>query len=145
MPRSAEAMRRDAANKRRRTLLASRPVSDKQCEVPGCEGITLINEEDDVTDCCYAHSLQGSDTENTLTNDGIIDWTAIDVAAQGARPVGLTWVEKDIVMAVVLAEGGNITQALACAGAHHQHSGRRAAAIEKIRQALVSTSNRRGC
>src|SRR6185312_16315215 len=114
--KTAEARQRDAENKRRRVALARCPVSEKQCEVPGCGGLTLINEDDDITDCCYGHSLQGSDTDNALPNDGIIDWTAIDVAVQGARPVGLTWVEKDIVMATVLADGGNITQALERAG-----------------------------
>jgi hypothetical protein len=115
--------------------------------VPGCKGLALLDEEDEVTDCCYEHSLQGSDTDNALPNDGIIDWTAIEVAAQGARSVGLTWVEKDIVMATVLAEGGNITTALERAGVHHQcaHQGRRATAVQRIVEALVSTSSRGGC
>lgn len=138
MRHTAQARARDAENKRRRLALARRPASDKQCEVPGCKGLALIDEEDDVTDCCYAHSLQGSDSDNALPNDGIIDWTAVEVAAQGARRVGLTWVEKDIVMAMVLAEGGNITTALERAGVHHQctNGGRRADAVAEIMEAL---------
>ena len=136
--RTAEARQRDAANKRRRVALAARPVSDKPCEVPGCKDGALIDEEDDITDCGYKHSLQGSDNDNALPNDGIIDWTAIEVAVQGARPVGLTWVEKDIVMATVLVQGESITQALTRAGVRHEcaHQGRRAEAVQSILEAL---------
>lgn len=118
--------------------LKRREVSDSKCEVPGCEGRALVNEEGDVTDCCYEHSLQGSDTDCTMDNDGIIDWTAIDVAARGLRDVRLTWVEKDIVIATVLVRGGNITTALDRADAHHScaHGGRRAVAVKAIMEAL---------
>lgn len=130
---------RDAANKRRRSALRRREVSDKTCEVPGCEGLALVDEADDITDCCYDHSLQARGSEpDALPNDGIIDWTAIEVAVQGSRPVNLSWVEKDIVMATILANGGNITTALERAGVHHQcaHQGRRAEAVQKIVEAL---------
>jgi hypothetical protein len=130
---------RDAANKRRRSALQRREVSDQRCEVPGCEGGALVNEDGDITSCCYEHSLaaRGSEPE-TLQNDAIIDWTAIEAAVQGSRPVNLTWVEKDIVMATILARGGNITTALERTGVHHQcvSQGRRADSVRQIMQAI---------
>lgn len=92
----------------RRALLASRRPSDKQCGYPTCTEKALINEEEDVTDCCYRHSLGNSDTDNGILNDGIIDDTAIEVAVQGSRPVNLTWVEKDIALGMILANGGTL-------------------------------------
>jgi hypothetical protein len=138
-----DAPTRDAENKRKRVALARRPISDKPCEVPACEGAALVDEDDDETDCCYGHSLQSSDTENTLPNDGIIDWTAIEVAVQGTRPVSLTWVEKDIAIAMILARGGTITQACERVGADHKSAskGSRAEAIARI---LSAQSTRKG-
>lgn len=90
----------------RRTLLAARRPSDKQCGYPICTEKALLDEEDEPTDCCYKHSLGNSDTDNVLPNDGLIDWTAIEVAFEGRRPVRLTWVEKDIALGMILSRGG---------------------------------------
>jgi hypothetical protein len=91
-----------------RKALRRREVSDKDCGYPTCGGKALVDEEGDVTDCCYKHSLGNSDTDNNLPNDGIIDQTAIEVAVKGLRPVKLTWVEKDIALGRILAAGGTL-------------------------------------
>lgn len=91
-----------------RTALKRREVSAKDCAYPGCKGKALIDEDGDVTDLCYKHSLGNSDTDNNLPNDGWLDWTAIEVAASGARPVRTTWVEKDIALGWILAAGGTL-------------------------------------
>jgi hypothetical protein len=41
-----------------------------------------------------------------LTDDGIIDLIAIDIAACGARPVALTRAERQLAAACILARGG---------------------------------------
>lgn len=75
-----------------------------QCEVPGC------TRDKEVEDCCRPHSFGQSrvncgEYANALPNDGVIDWEAIDIAVQGARKVRLTWVETDISVATLLAQG----------------------------------------
>ena len=41
-----------------------------------------------------------------LTDDGIIDPIAVEIAARGARPVALTRAERDLAAARILARGG---------------------------------------
>lgn len=43
--------------------------------------------------------------ETAIPNDGVIDWTAIDLTIEGVRPVRLTWVEREIAAAILLARG----------------------------------------
>jgi hypothetical protein len=123
-----------------RKALRKRSVSDRQCGYPTCNGKALINEEGDVTDCCLKHSLGNSDTENNLPNDGIIDWTAIEVAVKGLRPVHLTWVEKDIALGAILAEGGCLADGERLLGIRalgvKQRGSRRVKAAIQIAEAL---------
>lgn len=127
-----------------RKAVQRRKTSDKHCSVPGCKGRALIDEEGDVTDCCYYHSLGNSDAENSLPNDGFIDWTAIEVASTGARRVRLTWVEKDIAFGRILASGGTFADAErnlgVCVQGARQHLSRRVKAAQAIAKALESTS-----
>lgn len=45
-----------------------------------------------------------------LPDDGIIDVLAVRIAASGTRPVALTWPERQIAAAVILAAGGGTCQ-----------------------------------
>lgn len=126
-----------------RKALKRREVSDKDCAYPGCPGKALVDEEGDATDCCYKHSLGNSDTDNNLPNDGIIDWTAIEVAASGARPVRLSWVEKDIALGYILAAGGTLADGERNLGIKvqgtRQRGSRRVKAAEQIAEYLRAT------
>lgn len=77
------------------------PREDDPCKVPGCKEPCLTD------DCCREHSLnKGLKTEVViLPNDGVIDWLAIDLAVESSRPVKLTWVEFEIALATILANG----------------------------------------
>lgn len=123
-----------------RKALMRREVSTKPCGYPGCPGSALIDEEGEVTDCCYRHSLGNSDTDNNLPNDGIIDWTAIEVAASGARPVRLSWVEKDIALGRILAAGGTLADGERNLGIKvmgtRQRNSRRVKAAQRIAEVL---------
>jgi hypothetical protein len=120
-----------------------RAVSDKRCEYPGCEAFALTDEEGFPVDCCYRHSL-GNGFDNTLPNDGIIDWTAIKIAISGSRPVRLTWVEKDIALGMILASDGTLADGErllgVCVAASRYHRSRRVRAARRIAEALNSTS-----
>ena len=72
--------------------------TDEPCRVPACTGSRLTE------DCCYDHSLNKS-IAGALENDGVLDWLAIDIAAEGTRLPGLTWVEWEIAAATILANG----------------------------------------
>jgi hypothetical protein len=41
-----------------------------------------------------------------LTDDGIIDLIAVDIAARGARAVALTRAERQLAAGIILARGG---------------------------------------
>jgi hypothetical protein len=45
----------------------------------------------------------------TLTDDGIIDPIAVEIAARGIRPVALTAAERQQAAACILAHGGTVT------------------------------------
>jgi hypothetical protein len=124
-----------------RKALRQREVSDKDCGYPACGGKALVDEEGDVTDCCYRHSLGNSDTDKNLPNDGIIDQTAIEVAVKGLRPVKLTWVEKDIALARILAAGGTLADGERNLGINvqgaRQRSSRRVKAAFQIAEVLT--------
>jgi hypothetical protein len=126
-----------------RRALKQREVSTKDCGYPTCSGKALTDEEGDATDLCYTHSLGNSDTDNNLPNDGILDWTAIEVAASGARPVRLSWVEKDIALGYILAAGGTLADGERNLGISvmgtRQRNSRRVKAAETIAAHLVST------
>ena len=113
---------------RARRALRRLPVSEVRCEVPSCEEGNIKN------DCCYDHSVQrgGFGRNAVIHNDGIIDWVAIDVASRGLREVRLTWVEKDIAVAVMLAKGYGIHEAAERIGARVSRL-----AAEKIAKAGV--------
>jgi len=129
-----------------RKALRRREVSDRRCGYPACDGKALMDEEGFATDCCYRHSLGNSDTDNNIPNDGIIDWTAIEVAYEGSRPVRLTWVEKDIALGYILAAGGTLADGERHLGIKvqgvRQRNSRRVKAAERIAAHLVSTRNR---
>lgn len=83
-------------------LRALTPREDDPCKVPGCHEPCLTD------DCCREHSLNkaiGHTTMRILPNDGVIDWLAIDLAAEGSRPVALSWIEFEIALATILANG----------------------------------------
>jgi hypothetical protein len=122
----------EAARQLRRQLRRTVP-SSIACAVPGCGEGRVTH------DCCYRHSLTGPRTApDTVPNDGIIDWLAIDIAARGLRRVRLTWVEKDIAVGVILASGGGVQQAQDFTGARvtGSNNGRRLEAALKIAEAL---------
>lgn len=57
-------------------------------------------------DCCYTHALDSHASRGAfLSNDGVIDWQAIDVTRRGERVVSLTWVEYEIAGAYMLLDG----------------------------------------
>lgn len=75
---------------------------DEPCKVPACTEPSLTE------DCCRGHSLNkpiGNTATGILPNDGTIDWLAIDIAVEGLRPVKLTWVEFEIALATLIANG----------------------------------------
>lgn len=120
--------------KARRRWLQTLIPGDERCHVPGCPEGKITD------DCCYQHSLNNSDARTTLPNDGILDWVAIDSAARGLRRVRLTWVEKDIALALILFNGGTLTDAeerlgISIVGLRQRHS-RRIVAATKILEAL---------
>lgn len=45
------------------------------------------------------------DNDRMIPNDGVIDWTAIEITLEGLRQVRLTWVEREIAAAIMLARG----------------------------------------
>ena len=123
----------DAAREHRQWL-RSLTVSQDSCGVPGCTNKKITD------DCCYKHSVGNSDACTTVPNDGILDWVAIDAAARGLRKVRLTWVEKDIALGTILANGGTLSDAeerlgISIIGTRQRHSRRFAAAV-KIAEAL---------
>lgn len=126
-----------------RRALGRRVVSDSPCKYPGCEAFALADAEEGLTDCCYRHSLGNSDASG-LPNDGIIDWTAIEVAISGTRPVRLTWVEKDIALGYILSQGGSLADGERLLGvyvaAERYRDSRRVKAAMAIAEALNSTS-----
>lgn len=130
-PRSSS---RNAETKRRLAALKRLPVSDEECGVPGCKEPKITD------DCCYHHSLY--DAHNTsptsVPNDGIIDWTAIDIAIQGARPVRLSRVERDIAAAKLFKAGWSPTAIADHLGVSHAGltTGRRAEEVRRIMEAL---------
>lgn len=121
----------------RRNALRKIKPSDVQCAVPGCPHGRVTH------DCCYSHSLAGLDNSNTVPNDGIIDWIAVDVAARGLRKVRLTWVEKDIAVGTIFARGGGPEEAENFTGARVTSAStqRRFLAAQRIAEALNRTSN----
>lgn len=117
-----------------REWLRSLPASQDPCGVPGCKNMRVTD------DCCYQHSVGNSDTCTTVPNDGILDWVAIDAAARGLRKVRLTWVEKDIALGMILANGGTLCDAQERLGINivgaRQRNSRRLVAARKIAEAL---------
>lgn len=105
MPKLPTAVRKLGPNGRPayRALRALSPREGEPCGVPGCKDLRVTEE------CCYRHSLNKS-SPNFLPNDGLIDWQAIEVAAQGLREVSLTWVETVIAAGMILAEGGGVRE-----------------------------------
>lgn len=84
--------------------LQGRAVQDVPCGVPTCT-------EGRVTeDCCYGHALN-KPIPGTRENDGVIDQIAIGIAAEGTRPMLLTWVEWEIAAATILAYGHSEAEA----------------------------------
>lgn len=45
------------------------------------------------------------ENDRMIPNDGVIDWTAIELTLEGVRQVRLTWVEREIVAAIMLSRG----------------------------------------
>ena len=72
-----------------------------RCFVPGC------HETRTTEDCCDDHGKNhfAPHARHAIPNDGVLDRVAIELAAQGARPVNLTWVERDIAAALMLYQG----------------------------------------
>lgn len=95
---------RDRARQARRAERAQAPLPDAQrCAYPGCArprggGADLCTKYH-----CRAHDGEPDGTLNE--NDGIVDWVAVEIAATGERRVGLTWVERDLAIAMALGSG----------------------------------------
>lgn len=79
------------------------PVTGSRCFVPGCA------EPRKNEDCCDDHGRNhfAPHARHALRNDGVLDRIAIEVAAQGARPVSLSWIERDIAAALMLYHGAS--------------------------------------
>jgi hypothetical protein len=90
-------------------------LNSPDCEVPGCHDPRdrgRCNAECGPRDCenhvcCKRHSgnLKGQAAGRYLSNEGIIDWQAIDVITEGIRVVRLTWVEAAIAVAELRLRG----------------------------------------
>lgn len=85
---------------------------DLQCVYPGC---TWPREEEE--DLCEGyHSGKWPNrkerTDRLVANDGIVDWQAIGLTVQGLRRVNLTWVERDIAIAMLLGQGYDVDTVL---------------------------------
>lgn len=81
-------------------------------------------------DCCAVHSAR-QPRPGCLPNDGVIDWTAIQIAVEGSREVSLTWVEKDISAAAMLARGHSLREVGARLGVYAKDR-RRLATLRKM-------------
>lgn len=76
------------------------PRSPERCQYPGCPGAP-------VRELCKRHATrwgripQRLRDEKLLPNDGVFDWTAVEVAAQGAWPVRLSWAEREVAVLIL--------------------------------------------
>lgn len=79
-----------------------------------------------------------ADAANTAPNDGIIDDVAIEIAMQGARPVSLTCIEKNIALAKLIKSGMPPYTAADHLGLSYSNTsrGRRVREVERILEAL---------
>jgi len=115
---------------RRRRALARKTPGPDPCGVPGCEGGKITE------DCCYTHSLQSSAGRRWLPNDGIIDWTAVETARYGWRTVGLTWVEAEIAIGMMIADGLTFEEIYDRLGINLKSGSPRLEAYEKVARAI---------
>jgi hypothetical protein len=116
-----------------RRYLRSLTPSGDPCGVPGCGDGRVLE------DCCCRHSFTGQgNPANDVPNDGIIDWFAIDVAVRGLRRVRLSWVEKDIAVGTMLAQGDGVQAIQDRLGVRvsGEVGGRRLVAAQEIAEAL---------
>lgn len=89
------------------------------CGVPGCGQLR------EVEDCCTPHAQPDAGHSPVFApNDGIIDWIAVELAAQGARRVPLTWVEFEIASALALVRGATHREVARRIGIESRNGGR---------------------
>lgn len=87
------------------------PASDdNQCVYPGCE---QPRRDDDADVCRRFHSGKRAPGQREpdpymADNDGLVDEEAIWIAFRGIRRVRLSWVERDIVIAMMLGAGMDV-------------------------------------
>lgn len=121
----------DPACRRRRRALRKVEPSDTPCKVPGCDQ-GRVDE-----DCCYTHAIESATGRKVfLRNDGVIDDIAIEVARNGERRVGLTWVEFEIACAYMFNDGLTQDEIRERTGVQSSFSNLRLASIRRIQDAL---------
>lgn len=111
----------------------------ERCLVPSCR------EPRQAEDCCVEHakprngrSCGSAGGEAALPNDGVIDWVAIELAVQEARPVRLTWIERDIAAGEMLARGDDPKDVYRILGVNLFKKDARAERVKRIADALVT-------
>lgn len=87
---------------------------DQRCSYPDCPWSRDEEDDEDAELCRRNHSTPWppGDREGLRANDGIVDWQAIALVAAGLRRVRLTWVERDIAIAVILGMGLDVADVL---------------------------------
>lgn len=115
---------------RRRRELARKTPSTQPCGVPGCTSGRVTE------DCCYEHSLQSSAGKRWLWNDGIIDWMAVATARYGWRTVKLSWVEAEIAIGMMIADGLTFEEIYDRLGINLKSGSPRLAAYERVADAV---------
>lgn len=77
----------------------------------------------EIEDCCTHHgherqvpafikrNLAERGFPAPLADDGVIDEVGIEVALEGTRPIALTWLEREIGAATIIAKGGFVKDA----------------------------------
>lgn len=73
-------------------------VPGPNCLVPGC----TETKDERYEDTCSNHGRRKA-VRNTIPNDGVIDWLAIDLLIGQSREVAVTWLERDIAAARLAA------------------------------------------
>jgi hypothetical protein len=102
--------------------------------VPGCRT------DAEIEDCCKTHgaAFHGPAALDSIPNDGILDFIAIEVAADKTRPVRLTWIERDVAAAYMLSQGHMREEVLERLGSNLFKSKRRTDRIYLMADAIRS-------
>lgn len=97
----------------RRTRQPDALPEEERCVYPGCPW----PREADLDLCKRYHLARWAPNSNQandslVPNDGLVDWRAIEIAANGERRTKLTWIERDIAIAMILGAGLDVDEVL---------------------------------